>query len=208
MKNALLLVALAILPCTTQAGILGGVDPFTGDLSEGFNSVDTGFTNPIRVFDDTATLSGDFGIVTNNWGFVSTIRAFEGQLMYGAAGGPANFLFDTAIGKFGGYFGTNVVNSTTDAADAIANFYDVNNSLIGTHSILLANGGTWTWSGFQSTTDNIKRIEIVGATHGGGLVQMDALEASRLTSTVVPEPSTALSLGIGLLGLFFTRRRR
>jgi len=187
---------------------MSGVGPFTGDKSEGFDPLTSGLYNSIRVFDDSATLTSSDLRVTPQWLFVSTIKAYEGANLVGSALGPVAYTFDSAIGKFGGYFGTNAVSGATDAPDATAFFYDSNDVLLSTQTIVLGNGGTWTWNGFQSTANDIKRVEVHGQLFSGGFVQMDSMEASLNSSSVVPEPTSLIVLGALFAPVSLARRRK
>ena len=174
---------------------------FSGDLCEGFQGLAS--NNNLSIFGGAASLNSNAGVVSSNWSFLSTILPFEGDRFYGSADGPATIIFDPPVKLFGGYFGTNSVDENTNAPDATANFFDTTDSLISSEPVVLGDGGTWNWNGWQADAGkSIQRVEIVGPTLGGAFVHMDALKASG----AIPEPTSLLVWG--LIGCCVANRHR
>lgn len=197
-----ILISLLVLLALTERparGVLISTGPFSGDMFEGFEGLSNS-TN-LSVFGGAANLTSTWGLTPTGWTFHSRIVPFEGSLLYGSSAGPATLTFNDPIAKFGGYFGTNSVDASTDAPDATANIFDFNDTLLSSETISLGLGATWTWNGWESDNGNeIKRIEIVGPTFGGAYVQIDSLQA-----TSIPDPSMFVLFGLCTGGVVLRR---
>jgi len=113
------------------------IGQFTGDYQEGFEGIPSpGFPAFIDVFDlnaEVRTTAGGSGVnVTGNWNDISPKSGIH--LMGVAAGGGANWIFDTPAMRFGGYF-THIFDS-----DATAMFYDQYDNIVGIQDMTLTRG--------------------------------------------------------------------
>jgi len=153
------------------------VDPFVGDLQEGFDTIPFPLFEPsFSIFDDQADVFSTVGSMhaTPGWGFSCTIRAFEGTQLAASTGGPARFEFDEDITAFGGYFGS---NAPAGGADGVATFFDRSGAVIGEDTLEIADNCEWTWNGWEFD-QGVATIEIASGYSDGDYAQMDALELS------------------------------
>jgi hypothetical protein len=199
----------AFSPCVCLAGVIG-VGPFTGEHTEGWES---GFFDPVftplveDILDGTADARalGANLHSTGGWIFfdASVIYPHSGNWFAGNTGpGSWEIEFHSPISMFGAYFGTNTVDSVTNAPDGSATFFDAAGDPLGTSAIVLGDGGTWTWNGWRPDAGSIKRVQMSNGSLDGGFLMLDDLQ------TTVPEPSTLLLLGVGLISLAGHGRRR
>lgn len=114
-----------------------------------------------------------------------------------------DIVFDLAVDTFSFWYTTN------DSFDV--SYFDELNSLIGSQS-LATNYGSNSFFEFSNSEQNIKKITVSGV---GNYFTIDDFTAPFITGqpsdpnhNVVPEPSTILMLGIGLLGMAASRRYR
>jgi hypothetical protein len=201
MSKRLFVLAAAVFPVAALAQVTV-VGPFTGDLSEGYETIPQGeFHTSYDVFGGAGTVlqvgTGQGLLVTSGWGFFSTIFPHSGGAFMGGAGVNYEYDFDTPATMFGGYFGTNA-----DTPDATVTFYDANNAQIGDSMTLSAPLGDWAWNGWQYD-GGISRVVIIANNQWGGFIMSDDLEYTG----AVPEPASLLALAGGL-GLHLARRRR
>jgi len=164
--------------CTAASAQVVPVGPFTGTATEGFEASTPGqFTMCIspRPFNNTADLctpGGNGAHVTGGWGFMCSLPPHSGSRLYGSAGGPSEWTFDSPAQRFGGYFATN-----SGSADATVEFYNSAGTLIDTETAMVPANCTWVWNGWQSNAADIKRVLITGLNpFGGGFVMMDDME--------------------------------
>lgn len=169
------------------------VAAFTGDAQENFDgAAQVMFTPclPTRAFNNTAdfcTPSGSNCHTTTGWGFYCSIPNYSPPYLFASTGGPVEITFDTAIEKFGGYFGSN-----SNAADGNVDFYDANSVLIGSAAVVAANDCGWHWNGWQ-ISGAVKRVVLTGNYSGGGYLDMDSLEADY--ASVVTNPTVYCTAG-------------
>ncbi len=147
---------------SSDASTLSKVDPFPGTASEGFDHLGiTGAQQKISILGGMATVSnlthgGALKIERSSSldGVLVTPRSppsMLGQL------GISEWVFKTPVIRFGGYFQN---NSRFD--DAIVDFYDVDNGLIGSMTASVPkNLRAWTWNGWQSEVP-IHRMVVTG----------------------------------------------
>lgn len=187
-RITLLLGALAASVASAQ--ITPVATPFVGDESEDFTGL-SGATS-IRVFNNSADLASQSGtmIVTGGWGSSGcTIGNLSSPSLAGSSGGYAEYTFDTPVGQFGGYLGTNTVTDPSTLT-AVAEFYDDGGSLIGTEPLNLGSTcGSWNWNGWSSATP-IKQVRLINSTFGGSRVHMDDMEYILAPVVAAPSAST------------------
>src|SRR5690349_2078280 len=194
---AAFLVALLGSAATAQIVPIG---PFTGQQSDSFETqTPFQFTTCIqgRVFANTADLcdpTGNAAHITSGWSYMCQIGPSSGGKLFGSAGGPAEYTFDTPATRFGGMFGTNC-----GVADANVEFYDSNNALITTLVATIPANCSWSWSGWQvSGGPAIKRVKIRGNGSGGAFIDMDEMEVDY--TPVCPGPITYCTPKVNSLG--------
>ena len=146
----------------TGANPLSRVAPFTGSASEGFDHLGiSGAQQRISIFGKTATVSnrtagGALKVERSSSlnGVLVTPRS--GPFMLGQLG-ISEWVFKAPVTRFGAYFQN---NSRFD--DAIVDFYDVNNSLMGSMTASVPKSlRAWTWNGWQSELP-ISRVVVTG----------------------------------------------
>jgi hypothetical protein len=178
--NCWKLAALAGLGAASAATAqISTTGPFTGPYTEGFETQPQSLFTPCvnnRIFNSTADMCtpGASGChTTTGWSFMCTIFSHSGTWFYGSAGGFTEITFDSPVGKFGAYMGT---NCGTDGGTAT--FFDANGVQIGSVQNITTAGCTWTWNGWQSSTP-IKKVQIRSAAFGGAFLDMDDMEYDR-----------------------------
>jgi hypothetical protein len=163
-------------------GQISTTGPFTGDSSENFNALPF----PVFVaefsdlFDGSVDMksypAGSSGLhATGGWGFFSSIPARSAPRLVGGAGTNVEWVFNTPVARFGGYFGTNA-----DVPGATITFFDVNNNQIGsTLDVNCPNTPTnsveWAWNGWDSTVP-IARALLIATNQFGGFIMEDDME--------------------------------
>jgi hypothetical protein len=167
-----------------------GVVTFIGPVGNFFINVTTGLSicdinNPYMDLNsvDFSGSSGSLKIRLSDIGFSSP--------------SPAGFIFN--------------VGGTTQGTISYAGYYDLDNALFGTTSLI--GSGSFTGpgsfadsfsSGLISPASPLSLTEIINITHSGGY-KNTSFDAEMV---VTPEPGTILLLGSGLLGLAIYGRRR
>ncbi|MHC4429509.1 MAG: hypothetical protein ACYS0D_13035 [Planctomycetota bacterium] len=203
-------------PPTSPSGTITPVGPFTGEVSEGFDTQILGDPFPPcvedRVFEDQADLcsSGGCAHITPGWAFFCTILPHDTPRLYGSCSGFSIYTFDTPVTRFGGYFGSNAEGPPT----ATASFYDPDDNLIATMDVAIAANCAWTWSGWEASGTTISKVEVVSSVFGGAFVMMDDMEADFGGGGVGPVPAVSdiglivTALVLAVLGSFVLIRRR
>ncbi len=172
------------------------VEPFEGELSEGFESFGLTFETEIELFGGAALLRGTSGppavFVVSSSSIADSPRVFARTgSWFGGIGEPSDWIFATPVRMFGGYFATN-----SGAADALAEFFDAGDNLIASEVISIPNDQTWTWSGWTSAVP-IKRIRMTGNGINRGFIDFDDMELSHSA----PDVPTISQWGVMSLGM-------
>jgi len=173
-----LLSGLSLAFGSSAFGQITPITPFTGDVSEGMESVfpRQSIQNQYTVFGDAAIVrrvgGGDQdGLhVAAFWLFVNFMLPRSGSYFMGGVACNAEYEFTAPMSRFGGYFGT-----VSDIAGATATFYDADGNQIGQPQAIQAPVSSWAWDGWESTTP-VKRIRIVASNSHNGFIMMDDLE--------------------------------
>ncbi|MEZ6017233.1 MAG: hypothetical protein R3F49_19120 [Planctomycetota bacterium] len=161
------------------------IGPFVGDHSDGFETQTAGQFDTClvgRMFNNNGDLCSATGSatmhVTGGWGFMCSIPPHSGGRLFGSAGGPAEFLFDTDITSFGGYFGTNSWASGNPNNDFVTvTFYDRNGGQIDSVVATVTADCQYNWNGWSST-QGIASVVVTNSAFGGGFVNLDDMEIS------------------------------
>jgi hypothetical protein len=206
------LLALAFLlgiSTWASASTISPIGPFTGTISEGFESFSLGDQNAsLAIFGAHATASdGDFYIYnTTTRAFGIGIPAIDAQVADGNRGlglngseETARITFAAPVTDFGGFWG-----SGSPSNGITFSFFDAANNLLGTVTTPYHRNGAFEggdggldWHGWTSTTP------ITSITFSGDFVVADKLEAI----PTVPEPATLVLVG-GALALSARSLRR
>jgi hypothetical protein len=177
----------------------------------------TSLTTPqlVSTFNGNPALVGNFGLT--NFNRVDEGNGWIGNFDFGSAlvwtgfgggtGGPGPFamVLSVPVGSFGFDIQTNTYgafNATVQAYDALGNL--LFSDTLGGVSTNLENGSALFFSLGDTTGVNISQIVI--STDLGNDFAID--NPSFTYTTAVPEPSSVLLLGSGLLGLVGIRRRK
>jgi hypothetical protein len=190
---------------SVHAGIITDVDPFTGDLSESWesfaNSDDLGgyYASGTSIMDGAGAIWGN-ALYVYEPGVAPFLLAagieagtMDGTRAMGADidGAATSITFDTPVTMFGAYWGaqsTWIDLIFFDAGDSIINFASIDYNAVD-------EAGALAWHGWSSDTP-IARIEYVG-----DYVAIDALQAMPL-----PGPGAVFILASAVV--FASRRRR
>jgi hypothetical protein len=173
--------------------------PFTGDMSEGFESIGAPGSYPeLPLFDGHATLDdtlSGIAVIAYNWtGTGGTLLPYAGAYFGGTPTGSQTLVVHEPVLQFGGY-----ISTVSDVPGARAVFRDVDGETIATLDATIM-PVTWGWQGWSSDTP-IGSIEFTGnGPFGNRPIQFDNLEV-----TFVPEPA---SLGLIAVGAALLLRRR
>ncbi len=172
-RKALLVVAAFGLAAVAHTQVTA-IGPFTGDLSDSFETQPRGqFLGTYQVFGGSNhidSIGAPNLLITGSWSFFGVTFARTGQVFMGGAGCNQSYVFPGGASKFGGYWCTN-----TDMPDAVATFYDMSNTLIGTLPVTAPTNGSWTWNGWQSTVP-LGHVDVIAANRFGGFIDMDDME--------------------------------
>jgi len=179
------LTGLSLCLAATAAAQVTPIGPFVGDESDGFETQVAGqFDLCIqgRMFNNNGDLCSPTGQatmhITGGWGFMCSIPPNSGTRLFGSAGGPAQFQFDTDVTSFGGYFGTNSWAAGNPGNDFVTvEFRDRAGNLIDSETAVVTANCTYTWNGWSSNT-GIATVTVINSAFGGGFVDLDDMEIS------------------------------
>ena len=184
MKRSLLSTAVLLCAFATVAPAqIQEIEPFKGEHTEDFESFGLTFETQLDLFGGEAVLSGTTGVLAvfvvpgSSIGGSPSVSPHTGG-WFGGGGEPVNWIFDTPVHQFGGYFATN-----SGASDAIADFFDPNDNLIDSRVVSVPNDQSWHWNGWTSTLP-IKRIAITGNGSNQGFVDYDDMQLSHASPEV------------------------
>ena len=189
---------------------------------------DTGGGTTARIILGTGTSgTGTGGIFVNSTGFISgsggtvnkatTIQG--GNLFAGTEGTASSLVFSQgltfgsglAVGSLKFDLGADTTAGTTFDTISITNGFNIGTALVNFNNFAfnaLAGFGAGTYTLFSS---DVAITGTLGASLSGTVNGLDStlsFSGNNLVLTVVPEPSTAALLGLGLAGLAYLRRRK
>lgn len=196
LSRTILTTLVACLVATAAADIIP-IEPFTGDLYEGFETIGPigGLETPIDIFggegtfDDTIAHYGMIAISLYSALTDEYIYPYNGNIMMGSVTGWAAFEFDTPVSEFGGYIGT-----ADELENSTVTFRDVGGNVIDSMPITIEHP-LWAWHGWHSDTP-IARVEFQGHTTPGRPLVFDEMMANP-----VPEPGAFGLLAVAALAL-------
>lgn len=183
--------------------------PFAGSLFDDFESYPTyssgGNYSTLPVMGGGATFNAStaqlyiYNTTTDTWGLggygqASVWSPNQGLSLYDL-GNPITVTlnFTTPVSQFGGYFATD----SNANGDLTLDFYDVNNSLLGS-TVFDSGSNQMQWQGWASLGNAISYIKF-----GNNIAPaMDDIRANP-----VPEPATMAALGLGVVALMRRRRK-
>ncbi|MEE9129982.1 MAG: hypothetical protein V3T84_08180 [Phycisphaerales bacterium] len=203
MKRCTLIAVSALIACGVVGHANAQIVPigeFTGDHSEGFESLPFGFFTSHPVFDNTGVVRTIDGsetlIIASSWSFMGIVFPHSGGRFMGSASALPEWVFDVPALQFGGFFTTN-----SGTSDAVAHFFDVDNNSLGSLPVIAPADNSWVWNGWETQGVGISRVVIEGNNpFGGGFIMHDDMQY-----TAIPAPGV---LGLFAIGLGMARRRR
>lgn len=205
--SGIVLTAVFLAPLSWAQADLIPVGPFTGQLSESWESFATSppegpyLPSPSTIMGGAATISGaqmavfQPGVFDWSLGSSGYAQTANGTRAFGAGGAgdqTTTILFATPVSDFGGYWGAFTSVYDGDPALIAISFYDATDALLATQvaSYSRPSDGVLEWHGWSSTVP-IKRISFVEHR-----VAVDSMQASP-----VPEPTSLLLFAITCLVL-------
>jgi hypothetical protein len=205
----------------SDVGSVIPIGPFVGDHLESFIP-DFGGANitpcvepRFHMFDDTADLctstGGGWAHITGGWGFMCSIGPKDTPWLFAVTEGHAVYTFDTPVGKFGGWFGSNAYPPGVIPTGTIE-FYDPADLLISTLPITMTPSCTYAYNAWEVSGNTIKKIRVKNSVFGGAYLQMDDMAIGPAAPPVpeVPSDSTAsvsVMAALMLGGLAFFSRK-
>jgi len=198
------------IPCTAAAFALTSalasaditaIGPFVGSLIDPLNAPGTTIVSSYDIFGGAGSLNSFDGKTTSIHYLLRD--TFSGDLVTPRTGGhilgfttgPATFVFDTPLVRFGAYFEN---NSGED--DALVEFFGAGGALIGTATADTdADLQDWTWNGWESDV-GIASIRVTGNGIIDGFLWFDDLQGDP-----IPAP---LSVGVFVAGAIGIARRK
>jgi hypothetical protein len=206
----LVIFAAFLLPAAAQGQIMP-IGPFTGSHFDNFNSFagGSGGHAQLDIFQGfclvrNTTQGGSLKIEFSSERGGDLVVPRSSPVMMGQLG-ISEWTFDAPIYQYGGYFEN---NSRFD--DATIEFYDTNNTLIGSVTANIPRlAQTWTWNGWQSTVP-IQKVRVIGndTLFLNGFIWWEDFS---ITIAAVPEPSTYALLGLTAIlgaGVYVYRRKQ
>jgi hypothetical protein len=196
------LLIVLVLFSPAEGDIIMPIGPFSGDVTEGFESFSQGAHSSLSVFGGRAEINN----LTPGGGLkIEFSSALNGNLVTPRTGakmggqlGIAEWVFDEPPAQFGGYFETN-----SGADDGVVTFFDAQNQIVGQDILRAVNvGRIWTWNGW-AFAEPIQRLVIDGNGLIDGFIWYDDMQ---LIS--IPEPATGAIAVVSwmLMGAFGRRR--
>ncbi|MFG0252116.1 MAG: hypothetical protein ACF8NJ_04500 [Phycisphaerales bacterium JB038] len=178
------------------------IGQFAGDYFENFEDIDApgGYPGPFDIFQGEATLNDTLAnnvvlatVVSSSDTDWENFYPYDGFLMGLVPTGWCEFVFDTPVTQFGGFFGSAAIMS-----DGFISFYDEAGALLDTQAFNVT-ALQWDWQGWESDVA-IGRIEIHGHSTPGKPLVFDNMALIQ-----VPAPG---SLALLLAGAALRRRQR
>lgn len=201
MRLRIVPIILLLLPLSSLQAQVTPIGPFTGTVTEGFNVF------PFNPSYQSYSVFGPQGLASNIYipgGALKyeanstrggdTVVPHTG-VTFGGQIGVSQWTFPQPLASFGAYWENN-----SRFNDAVATFYDTNNTLIATLTVNIPKDAQdWTWNGWQFDTP-VSKFIITGndTVFFGGFIWWDDATATFAT-VAVPEPASWMLLGaIGL----------
>lgn len=217
-KTFVAILALALFAGNSYAGYFQVTELFT----EGFESPDTTNPNPLETPTGWTWVTGN---ATSQRGVYATVTPYGDQVFYGYAGSSAYaiqttsaILSDTVAAgaeytvslNYQGYAGDRqiIFEVRLLADDGAGGLTELGSASVDEAGGIMDMSGAFTFTTGPVTT-NIGEslvIEIKNQRNATAGAQLDNLILS--SSVYIPEPSTAILAGLGLMGVCFRRRRR
>jgi len=185
---------------------------FTGDVSEGFETIAQGHYTSLNAFGGFATLTettNNLDVVNGSVGSVYTIVPRSGNHL-GFSQMDSNFgilsiTMSSPVQSFGGYFGEvygPAAGHAGTGADASISFFDGSHNLLGS-ATMSTPGGSLAWNGWASTGAGISEVDISGTVANDGVFHVglayDDVQLTYAQPTATPLPSTIIMLASSAL---------
>jgi hypothetical protein len=180
-RNTLFAFAFLTFGSVAHAQV-ASIPQFGGQASDGFETQAalgmSGFQPCLigRAFSDFAdvcTPISDSVHLTSGWSYGCQLQEYAGASFLGSTGGGyMDWVFDSTITRFGGFFATN----TPDPGVVTIRFYGASSNLLATELVDVTNDCLWVWNGWETTGEAIKSIQVQNSINNGGFVMFDDMQ--------------------------------